>query len=102
MRSFKALGAMAVLVMLGAGCAGMGGADDETLVMGVVTDYVVAMDAGNVDDLMALYSKDFSDARGTTYDGLRGRFEKMLPMLSQYGVEMDVSEVVVTVDGSLA
>ncbi len=102
MHSLKALAPLAVLVVVGVGCAGMGGPDDETLIMGVVTDYVAAMDAGNVDGLMPLYSKDYSDERGTTYDGLRDRFDRMLPMLEQYDVEIDASEVVATVDGNTA
>ena len=102
MGSLKAFTPMAVLAVVAFGCAGMGGPNDETLIMGVITDYVAAMDAGNVDDLMALYSKDFTDARGTTYDELRSRLDRMLPLISQYEVEIDTSEVVVTVDGNSA
>jgi len=113
MRFWKHITVMAVLAVVAAGCAALGGKSDADLVCDVVTQMDAAMSAGDVDAVMACYSEDY-EGRGrggttTTKDGMRERLEQFLPRMAERAAEsgsqrrrMDMSQAVAAVDGDTA
>ena len=103
MRSAKHIVLVIIMALAGMGCAVLGGPSDTDLVCDVMTQWDTAMQAGDVDTIMALYSDDYSGWRGTGVEELRERFEDWLPQMAEAGESIfDISEGIPTVEGNTA
>jgi ketosteroid isomerase-like protein len=112
MRLWKHIVMLAVLAVVIAGCAAMGGKSDADLVCETMTQMDAAMSTGDVDAVMAFYSEDY-EARGregTTMgkEDLREMYERWLPRMAERAAEegserrTDMSQAVPQVDGDTA
>ena len=108
MKFWKHITVLAVLAVVVAGCAALGGKSDADLVCDVMTQMDAAMSAGEVDAVMACYSEDY-EGRGRggstmTKEGMRERLERFLPRAAEGGGQRrtDMSQAAATVDGDTA
>ena len=78
---------LAVLAVVAAGCASLGGKSDADLVCETMTQMDAAMSAADVDAVMASYSEDYEgrgrDGATMTKEGLRERYEQWLPRMAE-------------------
>jgi len=112
MKFWKHIVVVAVLAVVAAGCAALGGKTDADLVSDVMTRMDAAMSTGDVDAVMACYSEDY-EGRGRggttmTKEGMRERLERWLPRMAERAAEggsqrrTDMSQAVAAVDGDTA
>ena len=103
MREAKHIALIMIMALAGMGCAALGGPSDTDLVCDVMAQWDAAMQAGDVDTVMAFYSEDYSGWRGTGVEELRERFEDWLPQMAEAeGSVFDISEAVPTVEENTA
>ncbi len=101
-RVFTLAATVSCLTLLAVGCAtGGSGPSDEELVQGVITKYVAALKAVDLDAAFALYSDD--------YEGSFGDKEAELVFMEDAksqgyldDMEFNVSELAITIDGASA
>jgi len=91
--------AVALLVVVGAGCAALRGASDEDMVMNAVTQWQAGFNDRDGEVVVEVLSEDYYDERGLTRDS----FGDIMPELDSYGVgQVDISELTVAVEGETA
>ena len=91
------------VIAMTSGCATLGGGkSDEELITEAVTAWKTAIEAENIDDMMALYSEDFEGSEGEDKAGVRQRTEGFIDggMLADITIGLDAVEV--SVDGDSA
>ena len=101
-RVFTRIATVTCLTLLSIGCAtGGSGPSDEELVQGVISQYLAALKAVDLDTAFALYSDD--------YQGTFGDKETEKVFLEDAkdqgyldGMAFDVSDLAVTIDGASA
>jgi len=102
-RTVVAVTVSLALVYLAGGCAGLQrGPSDEELLGELLRGWQAALDEGNVDNLMSLYSKDYMAEDGTDYEGLADRMEQIVPLLKEYGVEISTADAEIEIERSSA
>jgi len=103
MKASKHIALVMVLAAIGTSCAMLGGKSDDELVCGVMTQWDAAMNAGDVDAVMALYSEDYEGMRGMGRDQMREMLERFLPRMAEAEESMfDLSGADAAVEGDTA
>ena len=90
-----------VLVTMVCGCAMLGGPSDEDLISGTIDEMTTAMQAHDVDQIMAGYSEDFEGERGGKEE-LRQMMEYIIDEGYLDSIEIDTENAVAAVDGATA
>jgi uncharacterized protein (DUF2164 family) len=91
------------LIYVAGGCAALrGGPSDEELLGELLTNYKAALDQGDADKLISLYSKNYQTSRGGSYDQMVSRLREFLPRLKEYEVEVLVADANIVIDGNTA
>jgi len=99
MHKYGMLIAVAVLVAVGAGCAGLRGPSDQDMVRDAVTQWQTGFNGRDAEAVVEVLSEDYYDGRGLTRDS----FGEIVSQLDSFGVgEADISELTVAVDGETA
>jgi len=103
MKVSKHVALIMVVAVIGTSCAMLGGKSDDELVCDVMTQWDAAMNAGDVDAVMALYSEDYEGMRGMGRDQMREMLERFLPRMAEAEESVfDLSGAVPTVEGDTA
>ena len=101
-RIFTRIATVACLTLLAVGCAtGGSGPSDEELVQGVVNQYLAALKAADLDTAFALYSDDYQGTFGDK-DAEKVFLEDAKAQGYLDGMEFDVSDLAITIDGASA
>lgn len=91
------------LVYVASGCATLrGGPSDEELLGELLTNYKTALEEGDVDKLIGLYSKNYQTSRGGTYDEMVSRLREFVPRFKEFEVEVVVADANIAIDGNTA
>jgi len=106
MKSMIHMGAVVLLAVAVTSCAVFQSKSDEDLVCDLMVQLDTAMKAGDVEDVMALYSEDYEGRNGSTRDDMRERLERWLPRMKEAAESgrwrTDMSQAVAAVDGDTA
>jgi len=99
MHKYGTLVAVALVAVVGAGCAALRGPSDEDMVMDAVTQWRAGFNDRDAEAVVETLSEDYYDGRGLT----RESFGEIVPQLDSYGVGgVDISELTVAVEGETA
>lgn len=94
--------ALSMVVMAGCASTGGGGASDEDVVNGIVTEMMAALAAQDIDKMVSFYSEDFESDQG----GDRAATQEFLAGAKEQGfldgVEVDSASSETTVEGDKA
>ena len=90
-----------VLVTMVCGCAMLGGPSDEDLISGTIDEMTTAMQAQDVDQIMAVYSEDFEGEQGGKEE-LRQMMEYIIDEGYLDSIEIDTENAVAALDGAAA
>ncbi len=103
MKNARTLIMLAVTVALVAsGCAMLqGGPSDEETLCKLLETYTTAMQAGDVDTLIPLYSTSYETERGD-YEESMERMRQFVPRFAEWDVDMSAEAAEVKVDGDTA
>ncbi len=91
----------AVLVTMVCGCAALWGPSDEELINGTIDEMKAAMEAQNVDRIMAVYSEDFEGEQGGKPE-LRQMIEYVIDEGYMDSIEINTEDAETTVEGDVA
>ena len=93
---------LTAMLLLSAGCAGLGGASDEELVADLIETWRVAFGAVDADATLALYAEDFESQFAPNKAAMREFLEgdQAQDFLSQ--MEIDTAEAQVTIEEDTA
>ncbi len=99
MDKYGTLVVVALLAVVGAGCAALRGPSDHDMVMNAVTQWHAGFNDRDSEAVVEVLSEDYYDSYGLT----RQSFGALLPDLDSLGVgQADISELTVAVDGETA
>jgi len=91
------------LLYVATGCAMLrGGPSDEELLGELLTNYKAALEEGDVDKLISLYSKNYQTSRGGTYDEMVSRLREFVPRFKEFEVEVLVDDAEIKIEGNTA
>lgn len=91
------------LVYMASGCAMLrGGPSDEELLHDLLNTYKTALEAGNAEGLIALYSKNYESPRGATYEETVERMRQWIPRLAERDVEISIADAEIEIEGDTA
>lgn len=101
-RIFTPLATVTCLTLLAIGCAtGGSGPSDEELVQGVISQYLAALKAVDLDTALALCSADYQGTFGDK-EAEKVFLEDAKDQGYLSGMEFDVSDLAITIDGASA
>jgi hypothetical protein len=102
-RTAAVLTMVVALVYVAGGCATFGGGpSDEELLGELLTNYKAALEEGDADKLISLYSKNYQTTRGGTYDQMASRLREFVPRLKEFEVEVLVADANIAIEGNTA
>jgi len=91
------------LVHVASGCAMLrGGPSDEELLRELLMNYKTALEEGDVDKLISLYSKNYETPRGATYDQMVSRLREFVPRLKEFEVKVLTADARIEIEGNTA
>ena len=96
------------LVFLGLACVTTGcamfrgGSGDEQLLREILRTYEAALDEGEVDKLISLYSEDYVSPDGADYEEATERLRRIVPMLERWEVEVSTLDTKIEITGETA
>ena len=106
MKSMRTVGAVVVslaLVCVASGCATLrGGPSDEELLSELLTNYKAAMEQGDAEKLISLYSKNYATERGGSFDEMASRLREFVPRLKEFEVKVLVADAKIEIEGNTA
>ena len=75
---------------------------DEDLLIDLLIDYCSFVEKGDVDGLLALFSKNYKDEDGTDYDTIKWRMEHIVPMLALARTKISGADARIEVENDTA
>ncbi len=103
MKNARTLFVLAVsVVLVASGCAMLqGGPSDEEALHKLLETYTTAMQAGDVDTVIPLYSTSYETERGD-YEQSMERMRQFVPRFAERDIDLSTESAEVTVDGDTA
>ena len=103
MRTVVVLAVSIALVYVATGCATLReGPSDEEQLLELLTNYKTALEEGDVDKLVGLYSKNYASSRGGDYEETVSRLRQFVPRFKEFGVEVSTADTKIEVEGTTA
>ena len=75
---------------------------DEDLLIDLLIDYCSAIEKGDVDALLALFSKHYKDEDGTDYETIKWRMKQLVPMLALARTKISGADAKIEVENDTA
>jgi len=93
----------ASVALVASGCAMLqGGPSDEEALRELVNTYATALQAGDVDTLIPLYSTSYESPRGGDYEQSMERMRNWVPRMAEWDVEISADAAEIAIDGDTA
>jgi hypothetical protein len=93
----------ASIALVASGCATLqGGPSDEEMLRELVDTYATALQAGDVETLVPLYSTSYESARGGDYEQSMERMREWVPQMAEWDVDISAEGAEIAIDGDTA